>query len=128
LKLYEIYSNDFHKYTTVIWQFPTALVTVNILAINFLLEKPHILIFFPIINFVLLHALFKHVHNQNCLKGSLVAIEKELIGTFSKKIIPNFTPKSKILKKKSARILSRSLLILNVIFMIYTIYKLILVL
>jgi hypothetical protein len=39
LKIYKIYSDDNQKYNTIIWQFPTALITVNILAINFFLNN-----------------------------------------------------------------------------------------
>ena len=76
LKLYNRYSEDFHKYTTIIWQFPAAIITFNILAINFFLDKPHILLCLPIINFILLHSLFKQIHIQQCLTKALKEIEK----------------------------------------------------
>ena len=119
LKLYEIYSNGFQKYSTIIWQFPTALVTVNILAINFFIDKPQLLLFIPLVNFVLLHALFKHVHNQSAIKNALKKIEGKLREHYDQDMIPNFEVKNWILKIRSARLLSYSLLILNIVFLFY---------
>jgi len=124
LKLYEIYSNDLQKYDTIIWQFPTALVTVNILAITFLIDKPHLLLFIPLVNFVLLHALFKHVHNQHAIIETLRKIEGKLREYYDQGMIPNFETKTRILKIKSAPLLSYSLLILNIVLLIYTVWGL----
>ena len=124
LKLYGIYSNDLQKYSTIIWQFPTALVTVNILAINFFIDKPHFLLFIPLVNFVLLHALFKHVHHQRAIINALRKIEGKLREHYDQDMIPNFEVRNRILKKRSARLLSYSLLILNIVFLFYTLWRL----
>ena len=125
LKLYGIYSNDLQKYNTTIWQFPTALVTVNILAINFFIDKPHLLLFIPlVVNFVLLHALFKQIHHQRAIINALRKIEGKLREHYDQDMIPDFEVKNGILKKNSADLLSYSLLILNIVFLCYTLCKL----
>lgn len=149
LKLYGIYLNDLKKYNTIIWQFPTALVTVNILAINYLLDKPHILFFISLVNFVLLHALFKHVHHQSAIICTLKKIEYELREHYDRDgrdIIPDFEVKKtipkeerpttcarcffkiinmRIFRTKSAHLLSCSFFIFNIVFFLYTIWKII---
>lgn len=124
LKLYEIYSSNLQKYNTIIWQFPTALVSVNILAINFFIDKPYLLLFIPLVNFVLLHALFKHVYNQSAIINALKEIENKLRKHYDQKIIPNFEVKNRILKIRSALLLSYSFLILNIMFLSYTLWRL----
>ena len=122
LKLYGIYSNDLQKYSTIIWQFPTALVTVNILAINFFIDKPQLLLFIPLVNFVLLHSLFKQVHIQRALINALRKIEGKLREHYDQDMIPNFEVKNWILKIRSALLLSYSLLILNTVFLFYILW------
>jgi len=124
LKLYGFYSNDLQKYNTIIWQFPTALITVNILAINFFIDKPHLLLFIPLVNFVLLHALFKQVHIQRALINALKKIEGKLQEHYGHDMIPNFETKNRILKIKSAPLLCYSLLILNIFFLFYILLRL----
>ena len=104
LKLYEIYLNDLQKYSTIIWQFPTALVTVNVLAINFLIDKPHVLIFIPIVNSVLIHAVFKHVHHQKAIIEAIKRIERKLKDhdEIDEKVIPDFEVKDKVIKVNSS--------------------------
>ena len=118
LKLYGIYSNDFQKYNTIIWQFPTALVTVNILAINFFIDKPHLLLFIPlVVNFVLIHALFKHIYHQMAIRNALRKIEGILLDHYDRDMIPDFKVENGILKKSSANLLSYGLLFLNIVFL-----------
>ncbi len=124
LKLYEIYSNDLQKYNTTIWQFPTALITVNIIAINSFMNKPHLLLFIPLINFALIHALFKQVYIQRAIINALRKIEEKLRRNYDQNMIPNFEVKNRILKISSALLLLYSLLILNIVFLSYTLWRL----
>jgi hypothetical protein len=124
LKLYAIYSDDLQRYNTLIWQFPTALVTFNILAINYFISRPHFLFFIPLINFMLIHALSKQIYNQRAIINALRKIEEKLRKYYDSGMIPEFEIKSKVLKIKSAFLLLYGLLILNILFFFYTIWKL----
>ena len=124
LEIYKIYSDDNQKYNTIIWQFPTALITVNILAINFFLNKPCVLLIISFANFVLLHALFKHVHHQRAIINALKKIEDKLREYYDQDMIPDFKAKSRIMKIKSAYLLSYSLLAMNFVFLVYTLWML----
>lgn len=123
LKLYGIYSNDLQRYNTIIWQFPTALVTVNIFAINFFIDKPHFLLFIPLVNFVLLHALFKHTHHQQAIISALRKIEVKLQKHYDRDMIPNFEIRNRVLKISSRFLLSYCLLILNIVLLFYVLCK-----
>ncbi len=125
LELYRIYSDDKQRYDTIIWQFPTALVTVNILAINFFLDKPYLLLFISLANFVLLHSLFKHVYHQKAIIKALKTIGDKLRECNFGDIIPNFEIGNKIMKIKSADLLSYALLVMNLAFFILIILRLI---
>lgn len=116
LKLYEIYSNDLKKYTTIIWQFPTALVGVNILAIDHLMDKPRILLFIALVNFSLLFALYRHIRHQGVIIDSLIVIEKKLRYHFYSRMIAEFKRK----KFKATYLVWGVLLIFNIVFLYFT--------
>lgn len=123
LKLYEVYSNNLQKYTTIIWQFPTALITVNILAVNFFIDEPCPLLFISVLNFVLIYALFRHVDHQRSIIDSLKKIENKLRKDYkAKDMIPNF----KEYKIKAASLLAKVLLILNIVFFLCALGKIVL--
>jgi len=124
LKIYKIYSDDNQKYNTTIWQFPTALISVNLLAINFFLNKPGALLIISLANFVLLHALFKQVHHQRAIINALSKIEDKLREYYNSNMIPDFKPKSRIMKIKSAYLLSYGLLVMNFVFFGYILWRL----
>jgi len=124
LEIYKIYSDDHQKNNTIIWQFPTALITVNILAINFFLNELCVLLIISFANFVLLHALFKHVHHQRAITNALKKIEDKLREYYDPDMIPDFKAKSRIMKIKSAYLLSYSLLAMNFVFLVYTLWML----
>jgi ADP-ribose pyrophosphatase len=71
--LYAWYSDENHKYNTLIWQFPAAIIGLNLLA----LDKPRfvgswkaMLVMF-LLNVVLLSCVAKHVYHQRCFTKSL---------------------------------------------------------
>lgn len=121
LEMYEIYSKDNRVYNGIVWQFPLALVTVNAVSIAFLWERPFLLPVLPIINFALLHALFKLGHNQGAIIETLQGIEAELRKKSPRAAahIPNFEKdRPEILGWRSRVIISWTLLVLNIIFML----------
>jgi hypothetical protein len=124
LEIYRIYSEDHQKYNTTIWQFPTAILSVNLLAINLFLNKPCALLIVSLVNFVLLHALFKQVNNQRAIIKALLKIEDKLREYYEPNMIPDFTPKSRIMKIKSAYLLTYSLLFMNFVFLGYILWRL----
>jgi len=120
LTLYETYSKD-HRACGIVWQFPMALLTVNAAIIAFLLDKPLILLFAPVVNFGLLHALFKLGHNQGAIIESLQSIEQELASYFEgdRSLIPQFEEqRPRILDLPSRKIIAWLLLLLNSIYFV----------
>ena len=120
LRLYDIYSNSIHKYNTIIWQLPAALLTVNILGIRFLIDKPYILKFIPFLNFAVIHSLFKQIYVQRAIINALKNIEKKLELIIGKDMIPDFTY-PRIIGIKSGNLISWILLVLNIIFLYFII-------
>jgi hypothetical protein len=124
LEIYRIYSDDNQKYNTMIWQFPTAILSLNIVAINFFQNKPCALLIVSFFNFILIHALFKQVHNQRAIINALLKIEDRLREYYELNMIPDFTPKSRIMKIKSSYLLTYSLLFMNFVFLGYILWRL----
>ena len=119
LQIYKIYSDDNQKYMSIIWQFPAAIISINIISINYFLNKPQILFFISLANFVLLHSLFKQAHHQKVIINALKKIEVSLREHYDKNMIPDFEAQNRILKIKSVDLLSYTLLAMNIIFLLY---------
>ncbi len=122
MKIYEIHTNSISKYNTIIWQFPTAYITLNAIAINFFLEKKYLLLVLVIIDFVLLHSVFKHIHNQSSIIKALKNIEGKLHSFYPNNFIPHFATNNKILKIRTALLSAYTLLIINIILLLYVLY------
>jgi len=126
ISLYQIYSNDNRTYNNIVWQFPTALITANIIMVTFLwdgqsLILPFLLPVIPILNFALLHALFKLGHNQAAIIKSLQAIEAQLKKEFSSDNgqIPNFKKnRNPILSWSSRNVINWTLFIFNCFYLL----------
>ena len=76
IDLYGWYSDENHKYNTLIWQFPAALVGLNLLALDrkaFVTNPKAMLVMF-VLNLVLLLCVAKHVYHQRCFTKSLQAL------------------------------------------------------
>lgn len=90
INLYGLTLDQIKFYNTQIWQFPTALVTLNILGYRFLYkDDPLILGVMSIINFSLLYALWQHIKNSKAIIEANQEIEKQLRNEF-KDAIPKF--------------------------------------
>lgn len=124
LQIYKIYSDDNRKYVSLIWQFPAAIISINIISINYFLNKPQVLLFISFTNFVLLHALFKQAHHQKVIINALKQIEVSLREYYDKNMILDFEQQNRILKIKSVDLVSYTLLGMNIIFLLYVLYSL----
>ena len=119
LSIYKIYSDDLQKYNSIIWQFPTALITVNILFLHYFFNNTHVLFFISLANFMLLHALFKHIHHQKAIINALKNIEIQLRNYYLDGIIPDFEPKNRILKIHSTYLVFYTLVVFNSVYFLY---------
>lgn len=128
LPLYQVISEDNRIYNNIVWQFPTALVAANGLLIQQLNEGPaFILLIISILNFGLLHALFKLGHNQHALIQALQRMEAR-IKTLEKGCYAEFLPDFEkdrpwILSKSSRDIISFLLLGANTIYFCIESYR-----
>jgi len=132
--LYEWYTDENHKYNTIIWQFPTAIIGLNILAINGIysnisalqkqpLQLIIVLLFMWVLNMILLYTVAKHAFHQRCFTTSLTRIQKKLIEK-NPDLEPLFViiEKKGIFKKKATSVLVKGLFILNLGYLVYLIY------
>lgn len=124
LQIYKIYSDDNQKYMSIIWQFPAAIISINIISINYFLNKPQVLLLISFANFALLHALFKQVYHQKAIINALKQIEVSLREYYYENMIPDFETQNRILKIKSANLLKYTLLVMNIAFLLYILYSL----
>jgi len=72
--LYGFYSDENHKYNTLIWQFPVAIVGLNVLAVERLWSSSLLMIVLWFINNVLLLCVAKHVYHQRSFTKALESI------------------------------------------------------
>lgn len=121
LPIYQIISEDNRNYNNIVWQFPTALVAANGVLIQALRDGPaFILLMISIINFGLLHALFKLGHNQHAIILAMQRTEgimKTIQGNKYQEMLPDFSKnQSRILSKSSRGLINNLLLIANLIY------------
>lgn len=103
------------------WQFPTALVAANGVLIQALRDGPAFILFIiSIINFGLLHALFKLGHNQHAIILALQRTEgimKTIHQNKYQELLPDFKKgQSQILSKSSRDMINYLLLIANLFY------------
>jgi len=121
LPIYQIISEDNRNYNNIVWQFPTALVAAKGVLIQALRDGPaFILLMISIINFGLLHALFKLGHNQHAIILALQRTEgimKTIQGKKYQEMLPDFSKdRSRVLSKSSRGLINNLLLIANLIY------------
>lgn len=76
--LYKLYSEENHKYNSIIWQFPVAVIGVNVLAFDKVAQSPWFAALFLLLNLVLTLFLAKHVYHQGCFTTALQELGKRL--------------------------------------------------
>jgi len=123
LSLYSTYQEAISYYTNIVWQFPTALMAMNIVAWASL---PGILWMLPVsvLNFGLLHAFFKLVRNQRTVIDHLRIVETLLAARFppyqGNPVIPMWTRQyGRILSEHSGDILKGVLIVANLVMFIF---------
>jgi 8-oxo-dGTP pyrophosphatase MutT (NUDIX family) len=72
--LYGWYSDENHKYNTLIWQFPVAIIGLNVLAVERLWRSLLLMVVLSLVNNVLLLCVAKHVYHQRCFTKALKRI------------------------------------------------------
>jgi ADP-ribose pyrophosphatase len=77
--LYAWYSDENHKYNTLIWQFPIAIVGLNVLAVERLWRSAPLIILLWLINNVLLLCVGKHVYHQRRFTNALKEIARRFL-------------------------------------------------
>lgn len=115
LKLYSLCTEQLKYYNSLIWQFPTALATLNFVAYNFFKDKPEPLLILSILNFAMLYALFRHILNSKKIIGSTQKIELHLKDSFGE-MIPVFDRP----RIKATTVILITFLVLNLFIIIIT--------
>gem|GEM_PF-5792658 len=72
--LYKLYSEENHKYNSIIWQFPVAVIGVNVLAFDKVGQGIWFIVLFLMLNLVLTAFLAKHVYHQGCFTKALAKL------------------------------------------------------
>lgn len=109
MKLYDNYSDAIHRYNSIIWQFPAAFLTVNVLGIRYLHGGSEVAL--SVVNFFLIHAFFKHVANQQVIFDALRSIEGHLKERLEPRFMADFPARTnKVLSARSAVWVGRCLL------------------
>ena len=94
LKLYTLLVDQVQKYSTIVWQFPTALLAANTFAIDKFLQIPVLLAGLSAADVALVFAFYRLVQHQRTVIESARLAEDKIrllpIGSY----IPKFTPPS----------------------------------
>jgi uncharacterized membrane protein len=99
----------------LIWQFPTALFTLNLVGFNYFSAKPILLFVMAVINFNLIYALWRHIQNSKAIISSTKLIEHKLKEVFDKAI-----SEFEIHRPKATSVILITLLISNLALLVYT--------
>jgi hypothetical protein len=132
LPIYQIICDDNRIYNNIVWQFPTALIAANGLLLQALERSPSfILLIISILNFGLIHALFKLGHNQQAIIAALQRTEKyitEIQNNRYKDFLPDFKKgQPKLLNISSRKLINSMLLIANSLYFVVELTRTILV-
>jgi hypothetical protein len=92
LKLYAMLVEQLHKYVTIFWQFPLALLTVNFFALEKFLSHPKILLAVSAVDCVLVYAFHRLLINQRSILAAAKRAEATLSATSYEAFIPKFGP------------------------------------
>jgi hypothetical protein len=90
LKLYAMLVEQLHKYVTVFWQFPLALLAANFLALDKFLCHPKIMFGVSLVDCVFVFAIRRLVINQRCIITAIRKAEAILSTTGYDAFIPKF--------------------------------------
>lgn len=121
VKLYTLLIDQMHKYTSVFWQFPLALLAANSFAVDKFLQKPVILLGLSFIDGALIYAFSRLIYRQKAIIEATQNAEGILIKTGYKEFIPVFKK-----RKPSAQYVTLWVLkIVTGFLAIYSMYKII---
>jgi len=91
LRLYSLLVDQIHKYATIFWQFPTALLAANAFAIDkFLNEPPGILFGVALVDLALIYAFHRLILYQRAIIKAAKKAEIHFRRTQLKEFVPNF--------------------------------------
>lgn len=91
IKLYSLLVDQIQKHTTVLWQFPVALLAADAFALDKLAEKPLAMFLVGLSNFALAYSFLRLVMQQRCIIDATKLVEKDWQSGFYKTYIPNFS-------------------------------------
>jgi len=92
IKLYGMLVDQLHKYVTVFWQFPLALLVANFLALDKFLTHPKILLAVSVLDGILVYAFQRFVINQRAIIAAIKRAEKIIASTTYEPFVPKFVP------------------------------------
>jgi hypothetical protein len=91
LKLYALLVDQLQKYTTILWQFPTALLAANAFALDKFEAQPWMMFALGAIDGVLAYAFHRLVIQQRAIISATKVAEAILSETTCQAFIPKFT-------------------------------------
>ena len=124
MAVYGQYVESVRHYNTIIWQFPAAFITYNVLALYYFKPYPSMLLTLSVVNFAMLHSLFKHIHNQGILFGATRAFESYLESRIPSELVPKFGTSKGVISWRSAKLVARLLLVVNILYFLACAYSL----
>ncbi|MHC1740083.1 MAG: hypothetical protein AB9897_03115 [Anaerolineaceae bacterium] len=123
--IYQTISEDNRVYNNIVWQFPTALIAANGLLLQaFQNSPPYYMLVISILNFALIHALFKLGHNQHAIIMALQRTEvriKKIQDSRFREFLPDYkSGQPKLLGISSRNLINYLLLAANSIYFVAT--------
>jgi len=116
VRLYVALVDQLHKYNSIIWQAPTALLAANAFAFNYLRLLPLFLLGLSALDAALVFAFHKMVVQQKRIIAATQTAEEEL-----KKRYPAFVPSFQPSRVRAPDVMVLTLVALNLCILIYSI-------
>lgn len=126
LKLYELYSVENHKYNTLIWQAPTAVAAVNVLAIGSFHLNWLMAMVLGCLNLVIILSMAKHAWHQEKFTEKLHQMadhfrEDTNLGPY----VPTFDKNRWYWSWAASWVLVRAMFIANLFYFVYVLFCLV---
>ena len=119
LTLYNINCTQLIAFNRIIWQFPAALMTINLVGLNFFLDNVVVILILVLFNTGSLVALARHIKTSKAIIDASIEIEAQLRKFFDRSVPVFERPRI-----KSTTIIFVLLIFFNISLFAYALYNL----
>lgn len=121
--LYDIRIKEMHHYNTMIWAFPLAYATLLAGELRFIDEGSWPLVCAAFFNLGLWYVFWRHLQNKSRIQTALRFTEGKLAELYGKDFVPDFPKEDSCFPPKAATVMSPSLVVVTLLFLLRAIFS-----